>query len=132
MCKWLSVLLVITSLTAYGGDEALSIDRGLSTDVQFSFENDDNIVPELSDFDVTHVVLMSNDSGERYAVITVKNSANGQRTLTQKQLMALKADGERINPKVFSRLFSPLQTQSLTLDFGRHKFPLLNVYSRAQ
>ena len=77
--------LLTTGLQAK--EEALSVDRVVSQNLQLAFPNDDNIQPEISDFAVLNFVLMSNDNGERWSVITLKNQSSGRRTLSQKQLI---------------------------------------------
>ncbi|MEL0645969.1 hypothetical protein V6248_00910 [Pseudoalteromonas agarivorans] len=72
---------------------------------------------------------MSNDEGERWAVITLTNLASGKRELNQEHILGLFADGSRLTPSEFKLGFNGNQTQSVTVSFAEHKFPILSVYS---
>ncbi|QLE87904.1 hypothetical protein FLM48_18330 [Shewanella sp. Scap07] len=108
----------------------INVERSVSGNFNSSFPNPDNIQPDISDFKVINTVLMSNEQGERWAVVTLQNTARGQRTLNQNQLMALISSGERIVPERFKELFSSNETLSITLHFGQQKFPILEIFSR--
>lgn len=131
MKKGMFGVLLVSSFGAYSGDDALSIDRVVPNSFDLAFPNDANVQPEQSDFVVNNFALMSNDSGERWAVVTLTNRASGRRSLTQKHLMAIVADGNRVSPIEFLRTFRANETLSLTINFGESKFPLLSVYSRS-
>lgn len=121
---------VFLSCNSFASDEVISVDRSLNTHIELAFPNDDNIRPELSEFEVTSQVLMSNAKGERWAVVTLKNLSSGRRTLNHKQVMAITAQGNRLSPHSFNQVFDGLETISLTIAFGQQKFPLLAVYTR--
>ena len=86
-------------------------------------------MPKKGDFEIVNYVLMSNEIGERWSVITLTNLATGNRTLDQEHLLGLFADGSRINPLKYKLNFEGKETQSITVSFGDHKFPILNIYS---
>ncbi len=130
MLKRMSWALLACAFTAHSAEEVLSIDRVIPNNFDLVFPNESNIQPEQSDFSVNNFVLMSNDSGERWAVVTLTNMASGQRSLTNKHLMAIVANGQRIAPLEFLQSFRADETLSLTISFGESKFPLLSVYSR--
>lgn len=109
--------------------DVLNVDRSVSASMQLAFPNDSNIEPHRSDFAVLNYVLMSNDIGERFAVITLKNGASGNRGLEEKHLMALFADGTRRSPQTIKLNFSGDETQSITVTFGQSQFPILAIYS---
>ncbi|WP_037471005.1 hypothetical protein [Shewanella waksmanii] len=115
---------------ASANEEIINVERSVSGNFNSSFPNPDNIQPDISDFKVINTVLMSNEQGERWAVVTLQNTARGQRTLNQNQLMALISSGERIVPERFKELFSSNETLSITLHFGQQKFPILEIFSR--
>ena len=73
---------------------------------------------------------MSSESGERWALLTVKNLEGGQRTLNQNHLIALLANGQRISPEKFSLQFKGNDLLSISVKFGKSKFPVLMVHSR--
>ncbi|MGB3725850.1 MAG: hypothetical protein WA981_08795 [Glaciecola sp.] len=130
MLKPLFLLLLTYSSFAQSSNDVLSIDRVVPKSANLAFPNTSNIQPEQSDFTVDNFVLMSNEKGERWAVVTLVNLASGSRTLTHRQLMALLANGDRVQPIEFSHSFKANEILSLTIYFGESKFPLLSVYSR--
>ena len=127
----MSWILLVCAFGAHSGEEVLSIDRVVPNSFNLAFPNESNTQPEQSDFSVNNFVLMSNDSGERWAVVTLTNMASGRRSLTNKHLMAIVADGQRIAPLEFLQSFKADETLSLTINFGESKFPLLSIYSRS-
>ena len=130
MLKHIFLTILLLSGTAQAADDILPLDRRVSGSFQSSFPNDNNIQPDISDFKVTNTVLMSNEIGERWAVLTVENLASGQRTLNQNHLLGLFANGGRMTPHTFKRKFSANELLSITIAFGESKFPILEVYPR--
>ncbi|MDN3682590.1 hypothetical protein QWZ04_19980 [Vibrio tapetis subsp. quintayensis] len=131
MIRYLFVILLCTAFPASSEEnETLTIDQVVVESVDLAFSNESNTQPELSEFGIQNYVLMSNDLGERWAVVTVKNKASGRRTLTQKHFLAVLANGDRIFPNEFSQFFNRNETMSVTISFGQNKFPILSIYSR--
>ena len=120
------------SCSIYAKDsDIINVDRAINENIELSFPNDENIKPKKSDFEVLNYVLMSNEIGERFAVITLRNLSSGNRTLEDNQLMALFADGERKIPTLLKLNFEGNEIQSITVSFGNSKFPILSVYSNS-
>ena len=131
MTKYIFLTLLLLSFSAQAEElEVLTVDRTVSNNIELSFPNDNDIKPKVSDFVIINYVLMSNESGERWSVITLTNSSSGNRELNQDYLMALFADGSRSNPLEYKLSFKGKETQSITVSFGNHKFPILSIYSR--
>ncbi|MBE0349138.1 hypothetical protein HUZ36_10375 [Pseudoalteromonas sp. McH1-7] len=126
----MSALWMLLAVQSQAAEEALTIDSVVPSHMELAFPNDAKVYPDSSDFTVLNAVLMSNDSGERFATVTLKNQSSGRRTLTHKHLLALTANGQRIMPMELSEHFNGGETLSLTLSFGESKFPLLQVYTR--
>ncbi len=129
MFAYVFIALTFVSFTASADDDILNVDRSVSKSIQLAFSNDNNITPKKSDFEVINYVLMSNENGERWSVITLTNLSHGERSINQEHLLALFADGSRSEPLVFTSNFKGKETQSLTLSFGENKFPILSIYS---
>jgi len=128
MAKILIILVLLVSPFAHAS-EILTVDRVITKDMQLFFPNERKLSPKLSDFKVLNYVLMSNELGERWAVITMKNLSHGNRSLEASQMMALLADGSRHAPLEYQLNFKGNQTQSITVGFGQHKFPVLSIYT---
>jgi hypothetical protein len=109
--------------------EVLTVDRVVSKNVELAFPNDKNLKPKSNDFELVNYVIMSNELGERWAVLTLTNTSTGNRMLEHDHLMALFADGERKNPLELKLNFEGRETQSITVSFGESKFPILSISS---
>lgn len=129
--KKMLMTLLACSFCSHADEDVLTIDRVVSGSIELAFPNEQNLQPEQSDFEINNFVLMSNEAGERWAVVTLTNQASGRRALTHKQLMAIVADGRRVAPIEFLQSFKANETLSVTINFGNIKFPLLSVYSRS-
>lgn len=132
MPKLLLLLVTTLSFALVGKEDILTLDRVVPHGLELSFPNDENIAPEISDFEVKNTILMSNENGERFAVVTIKNVSSGSRTLNHNHLMAQVTNGARINPQPFKHAFKGNETVSITIGFGESKFPLLTVYTRTK
>lgn len=128
-----TLLLALLSLSLNAHDnEALSVDKVIDKELLLIFPNDNNVQPNKSDFEVIHTILMSNELGERFVTITLKNTSVDNRIFDHKQLMGLFANGKRRSPYESKVSFEGEETQTLTLSFGQSKFPLLQVYTRGR
>ena len=129
----LSLLAVAASsafASNYNENDALSIDKAITKDIDFQFPNDDNIYPDSSDFQVINYVTMSNEQGTRRVTVTLHNSSSGNRIFVSEQIMALFANGDRLSPIETKMTFKGKETQTITLNFGTHHYPILSVYTR--
>lgn len=73
---------------------------------------------------------MSNEKGDRRAVVTLENQSSGSRIFKSEQIMALMGDGRRISPHGYKQKFKRGESISMTLSFGNHKTPILQIYTR--
>ncbi|NQZ27746.1 MAG: hypothetical protein HRT55_15670 [Colwellia sp.] len=130
MKKYIVLALMVFSSAIQAEDtEVLNVDRSVANNINLSFPNDNNIKPKSGDFEIVNYVLMSNEMGERWSVITLTNLSSGNRDLEQDHLMALFADGSRKSPLQYKLNFKGKETQSITVSFGEYKFPILSIYS---
>jgi hypothetical protein len=128
----IAVLVFITFLTNANENAVLNIDRSVSKNVEFSFPNNKNVKPKQSDFELINYVIMSNELGERWAVLTLTNTSSGNRMLEQANIMATFADGKRQTPLDFKLNFEGKETQSITVSFGKSKFPILSIIAETE
>ncbi len=131
ICSMCALLLSITTANAteLEENEVLVVERVISNNFELAFPNVRNIKPQASDFELINYIMMTNKLGERWAVLTLQNSSSGGRTLEEKHLMALFADGERRSPLPFKLRFDSKEVQSVTVSFDENKFPILSIYS---
>ena len=128
----LTTLLLASQASQLSANDrnALSIDRAISSDIEFNFPNDDNIYPHKSDFKVVNYVTMSNEYGQRKVTVTLQNTSTGDRIFVSDQIMALYANGHRSSPFEKKIRFKGKEVQTLTLSFSTSEFPILQVYTR--
>lgn len=128
MYKFISLACLFLACNINANEASvLTVDRVIPKAVEFSFPNDKRLTPKRSDFILDNYVIMSNELGERWAVLTLTNESSGQRILDQDHILALFANGQRANPLEFKLNFEGKETQSITVSFGGSKFPILSV-----
>jgi hypothetical protein len=123
----ISALIFITFTSHADEVEVLTVDRVISSKIELAFSNDKGLKAKSSDFKLVNYVTMSNDIGERWAVLTITNTSSGNRMLEQAHLLGLFADGERKAPLELKLNFEGHETQSITVPFGESKFPILSI-----
>ncbi|MBB1448877.1 hypothetical protein H5156_17335, partial [Pseudoalteromonas sp. SG41-6] len=80
MSKALIIILMMFSWATQADTiNALNVDRAVPNSMHLSFANDSNIAAKKGDFKIINYVLMSNEEGERWAVITLTNLTSGNR-----------------------------------------------------
>ncbi len=110
--------------------KGLTIERSISNPAEFQFPNDEQIFPDKSDFSIKNYILLSNEEGDRWVTVTLKNNSSGNRIFDNDQIMALFANGKRLQPQKKTLRFEGKETQTFAINFGRSKFPILAVYTK--
>lgn len=125
-------LLVITLLfsqTTIAGelspDDTLIFEQSPSINSPIHFKQDAPLVPDANNFELMHWQLMSNRNGERWAMVTIKNNATGQRLLAHKDIVATFANGEQSFPVIEVReAFQSKEVRTFSIYFGERRFPI--------
>ena len=109
---------------------ALRFDQAQPALPEPSFVNPQALKPEKGDFRIEHYAPMSNDLGERWALITLRNGSDGARLLKNEHLVATFADGTtayagNLNQRVEG---GGLYTQAVF--FGASRFPIVRIEVR--
>lgn len=105
----------------------LTIDQPVVDHSELRFDVESSIEPEKSDFSIVSYTLMSSPSGERWAVLTLKNKSIGHRLLNIKQVVAIFANGERRFPLELDGRISAKDVVTKTIFFSLSKFPILSL-----
>jgi len=133
---WIGFLLLPNIILAGGiyPNEAITIDPVSPKFQKYPFIDDDverkNDHPDRSDIVIVYQSLMSNEAGGRWATVTLKNSADGKRIFTEKQIYAVYADGSKGKPFQTTLTFEGGEVGTYMFYFGKHQFPILYVYTR--
>jgi hypothetical protein len=93
------------------------------------YKANDRKKPLLSTFTIQNQVFLSNDLGERVAIVTIINSATNIRILQDKQIMAVFANGDKRIPKIDRVQILAGESMTFVFDFGVHKFPIMYLYT---
>lgn len=110
--------------------EVLTIDEPVPESVSLEFSDSSELQAKLGEFRIVSTILMSNKHGERWATLTIKNTASGQRLLDREHIVALFANGERRNPEAVEQKFGSQEEISTVVSFGKSKFPIIRIMTR--
>ncbi|MES9831558.1 MAG: hypothetical protein ABW139_04885 [Candidatus Thiodiazotropha sp. DIVDIV] len=111
-------------------NEVLTIDEPILGSMDIEFDNADDLLPKTGDFLISSNLLMSNQLGERWAVLTIQNRSSSQRLLDREHIVALFANGEKRYPQYAEYTFYGKEQKTMTISFGESKFPIVKVEMR--
>ncbi len=97
---------------------------------ELHFKERERIEPDRSDFRIVDYTTMSNDFGERWALVTVRNSSSGDRLLKDRQIVATLASGQRVYAQNLDERVDGLEMYTQAVYFGIHKFPIVRLEMR--
>ena len=108
-------------------DNILFFDENTPRQDTFSFdiEESERLKPRANDFELIHYAPMSNKKGERWVLITVKNTSTGRRFLKSEHIVATFVNEEQINPRDLNESVDGGEVFSKTIFFGVTKFPII-------
>ena len=104
-------------------------------DVQKDFEelyfpDENKIKPDASVFTIVEKYYMSNGLGERWAVMTIKNTSTGKRLLKNENVIATYANGDQSYAQNLDETLDGNEIVTRAVLFGIHKFPILHIETR--
>ena len=91
----------------------------------FDIDESNRLKPKRNDFELIHFAPMSNKIGERWVLLTVKNTASGRRFLKSEYIVATFANAKQANPIHINESVDPGKIFSKTIFFGVNKFPVI-------
>jgi hypothetical protein len=108
-------------------ENSLLFDENTPKFDKFPFDIDEakRLKPEANDFELVQYAPMSNKIGERWVLITVKNTSSGHRFLRSEHIVATFTNEEQANPIDLKESVDPGEIFSKTIFFGIKKFPVL-------
>ncbi|MCG7988780.1 MAG: hypothetical protein JAZ20_04305 [Candidatus Thiodiazotropha weberae] len=129
-----SLFLLILSLGIHAEEipenEVLTLDDPIPGSLYLEFTDADDLLPKIGDFKIISSLFMSNQLGERWATLTILNQSSSQRLLDRQYIVALFADGEKRHPINIEHTFYGKEQITLTINFGKSKFPVLRTEVR--
>ena len=130
LCLILSIIIYISPIMSFAAE--VDDDRLLLFDdtprfeyLSFDIEESDRLKPKENDFELLHFAPMSNKIGERWVLITVKNTSTGSRFLKSEHIVATFANEEQRNPRGLSESIDGGQIITKAIFFGVNKFPIV-------
>jgi hypothetical protein len=91
------------------------------------YKQSPELKPDENDFELLDVSFMSNNLGERWAVVTLKNTSTGQRLFRKQNIVATFADGSQSYALEAEETFKGREIITLSIFFGIRQFPLVGV-----
>ncbi|MDQ8197453.1 hypothetical protein QEH56_04800 [Pelagicoccus enzymogenes] len=112
-------------------DLVVSFDTVVIPQEKLAFKKDWNVErPDLSEFEVEFCRFMSNELGQRFALVTFTNSKSGLRSIDERDVVGVLANGRRLYPIRLEGETQIGSRGSLLLHFGQHQFPLVGLETR--
>jgi len=111
-------------------DLILHFDDVQRTIKELHFKDDTKIKPEKGVFEIIEKYLMSNGLGERWAVVTIKNTSAGKRLLKNENIVATHADGSQSNAQNIDETLDGNDILTKAVLFRVHRFPILTIEVR--
>ena len=109
----------------------VSFDRVEMPEEKVAFVADwKDLKPDLSDFKISYCRFLSNERGERFALVTFVREKGGLRRLKEDYVVGVLANGERLNPIKLEGETQLGERGSVLLHFGARKFPLVGLETR--
>lgn len=131
--KLLTILLIsLASQTAFPEeifekDRVLHFDQPKSPLLSLTFKHKDELKPAASNFHIIEVSYLSNNIGDRWAVVTFENSSPGQRFLKNEAIVATFADGTQSHGLNLNETLKGNERLTKAVNFGIHQFPIVSV-----
>ncbi len=127
-------LSLLLSLSAFAHESepspSLFFDKPIAKEFAAQFEIEEDLHPEQSPFRVVDFAFMSNEQGERWAMVNVLNTASAPRSIVVNHIYGLFADGSYRKPKTLAQRIDGGTTQTVLIPFGVSKTPLVKLIAR--
>jgi len=92
----------------------------------FDIDEHERLKPRPNDFELVHFAPMSNERGERWVLVTVRNTAVGRRFLKRDYIVATFANAHQANPSAsLNEKIDAGESFTTTISFGVYKFPIV-------
>ena len=108
-------------------DKVLYFDNDPKGIKHLKFDQFDPLIPRINNFEIIEISYLSNNRGERWALMTLKNESAGQRILKNDNVVATFADGSQRFATQLGEKFSGSEVLTRAVFFGVHRFPIVKV-----
>ena len=108
-------------------DITLHFDQPQGKLTHINFRQKEVIKPVPNDFELIETAFMSNNIGDRYAIVTIENTSPGQRLFRNKHIVATFANGRQSIAHSLDEILKGGERLTKTIFFGSHSFPIVRV-----
>jgi len=92
----------------------------------FDIKEYERLKPRPNDFELIEFAPMSSKHGERWAMVTLRNTAKGRRFFKREYLVATFANKHQAYPGAsLNDEIDGEETRTITVSFGTYKFPII-------
>ncbi len=111
----------------------VSFDAVVIPPAELAFGTDRNALrPSLSEFEIEYRRFLSNDLGERFALVTFSKEKAILRKVSERDIVGVLANGERLYPVRLEGETQIGSRGSIFVYFGKHLFPLVDLETRTE
>ena len=90
-------------------------------------DNKFNLEPKRNQFDLVDYSVMGTENGERFALITIENTSQGQRIFSNEHVVAVLGNCKRIAPLDFRYKMDSGEVISREIYFGYQRYPIVQL-----
>lgn len=133
------ILIVATVLLAASSqaheqpelNRSLVFDQQVAKEMAIQFEIEEDLYPTRSTFEIEDIAFLSNEAGERWALVVVRNTAREARTFTEDQLIGFFASGKHSHPNKLATRIEGSRSETIMIPFGESTMPLVKLMTRS-
>ncbi|WP_126456949.1 hypothetical protein [Sulfuriflexus mobilis] len=92
-----------------------------------NFRQRNRLKPSKNDFRLVEMSFLSNNIGERWAIVTIKNTSQGRRFFKDDNIIATLADGSQSRASGLDEALEGGELLTRAIYFGIHKFPIVKL-----
>lgn len=127
---WIAPICLVANPIA-PEDRIVSFDEVSIPQGKLEFGRDRNALrPYLSEFEIEYRKFLSNDLGQRFAIVTLAKEKAILRNVNVGDIVGVFANGQRLRPIRLEGETHIGSRGSILVHFGKHPFPLVGLETR--
>jgi len=111
-------------------NKALFFDKQVAKEMPIQFEIEEDLYPTRSSFEIVDFAFLSNEAGERWALVVARNTVREPRTFTENQLIGFFASGAHRRPLKLATRIEGGKQETIMIPFGESSMPLVKLMTR--
>lgn len=125
----IALCLITSRALALDAADAVHFDIVTIDPETLSYDEEDRtqLMPTRAFVNIINFHPMSDDNGNRYALVTLQNQLRTRTVLEKENFVGIFANGRRSNPIACDETLDPAIERSTVLRFGSSKFPLVKI-----